>query len=86
MAGFPIIFFLFMDLGHLAFVDSQFSGLWGGVGLKLPLENDVIMIHDAGASVIHGDHIYSMTRSSLHRAWYQTAQNGTGIILENGVD
>ena len=51
-----------MDLGHLAFVDSQFSGWWGGEGLKLPLENDVMMIHEAGACVIHGDHIYYMTR------------------------
>ena len=25
------------------------------------------------ASVIHGDHVYYMTRWSLHRAWYQTA-------------
>ena len=77
---------LFMDIGHTTLFESQFGeGPWE-VGLKLPLENDVMMIHEAGACVIHGDHIYYMTRWSLHRAWYQTAQNGTGIILENGVD
>ena len=41
---------LFMDIGHTALFEAQFGeGPWE-VGLKLPLENDVIKIHEAGAS------------------------------------
>ena len=40
---------LFMDIGHTALFESQFGeGPWE-VGLKLPLENDVIKIHEAGS-------------------------------------
>ena len=75
-----------MDLGHTAFVDFQFSGWLGEVGLKLPLENDVIMIHEAGAS---DGECYSRSPCLLYDTVIVAScvvPNCSKIILENGVN
>ena len=85
-AGFPIIFFSIYGFRSSCIRWLSFSGWWRGVGWRLPLENDVMIIHEAGTSVIDG---YSRWPYLLYNTVIVAScvvPNCSKIILENGVN